>query len=131
MKKYRIEIMAGVIVIIGVLLLIDLTPILNAIDRFVVTIARSLTPAMLIGLGLIVAASVFIAWRIRARFLNSAYWRVTVCPRCGGVIHRVHRSAIEKAVSKIFLPHAGRYRCEQCSWSGLRHGRRSERESVQ
>jgi hypothetical protein len=130
MKKYRIEIIAGVIVIIGVLLLIDFTPILNAIDRFAVIIARGLTPAMLIGLGLIVAALAFIAWRIRVRFLNSAYWRVTECPKCGGVIHRIHRSVPDKVVSKIFLPHARRYRCEKCSWSGLRHGRRSERESV-
>jgi hypothetical protein len=130
MKKYRIEIIAAIVVVVGVLLLIDLTPILNAIDRFAVTIARSLTPAILIGLGLIAAASVFIAWRIRVRFLNSAYWRVTVCPRCGGVIHRIHRSMPDKVVSKIFLPHAGRYRCEQCSWSGLRHGRRHERESA-
>ncbi len=124
--NYRVELIAAIVVVVGLLLLLDWTPIMTMVDQVIVAIARQLTTAMLIGLVLIVGASVFIGWRIRVRFLRSPYWRATMCPRCGNPIHRVHRNLLDKVVGKLFLPHARRYRCEkpECGWTGLRHSRR-------
>jgi hypothetical protein len=132
-RDFRVELLALMVIVVGVFLMLDWSPILLVVDQVVVGIeqvvvgaARRLTPAMLIGTVLIIGAGVFIAWRVRVRFLNSAYWRATTCPRCGSPLHRVHRSRLEKAASKVFLLHAWRYRCEraECRWSGLRHSRR-------
>lgn len=125
-RGYRVELIALGVVALGVVLLLDWTPIVSLVDRIIVGMARSLTLPMLIGLGLVIGAGAFIGWRGRVRFLNSPYWRATACPRCGSPIHRMHRNVMDKAVSKLFLPHARRYRCEkpECGWTGLRHSRR-------
>lgn len=125
-RNFRVELIALAVLAVGLALLLDWAPIMTLVDRVVVGLAQRLTPVMLIGLGLAIGAVGFIGWRLRVRFLSSPYWRATMCPRCGGPIHRVHRSLLDKAVSKVFLPHARRYRCEKanCGWTGLRHSRR-------
>lgn len=123
---YRIELIALGVLALGAVLLIDWAPVVAVIDRVIVGVAQQLTLSMLIGAVLMVGAGSFIGWRARARFLSSPYWRASACPRCGGPIHRVHRGLLDKAASKVFLPHARRYRCEkpECNWTGLRHSRR-------
>ncbi len=131
-RSYRVEWIALAVVALGVALLVDWTPVMTVVDSVVVGVARQLTFATLFGLTLVCGGVVFIAWRGRVRFLSSSYWRATVCPRCGSPIHRVHRSLLDRVVSKVFLPHARRYRCEQaeCGWTGLRHSRRYGREQL-
>jgi len=125
-RNFRVELIALAVLMAGLALLLDWAPIMTLVDRVIVGLAQRLTPIMLIGLALTVGAIAFIGWRMRVRFLSSPYWRATACPRCGNPIHRVHRSLLDKAVSKVFLPHARRYRCEKadCGWTGLRHSRR-------
>jgi hypothetical protein len=131
-RSYRVEWIALAVVALGVALLVDWTPVMALVDSFIVGVARQLTFATLLGLVLVCGGVVFIAWRGRVRFLSSPYWRATVCPRCGSPIHRVHRSPLDKTVSKVLLPHARRYCCEQaeCGWTGLRHSRRYGREQL-
>jgi predicted RNA-binding Zn-ribbon protein involved in translation (DUF1610 family) len=126
-RGFRVELLTLGVITMGVFLQIDWSPTLSVVDQAVVGVFRQLTPAMLIGAVLVVGVSVFIVWRVRVRFFSSAHWRATACPRCGSPIHRVHRSLLDKVVSKVFLPHARRYRCEkaECGWSGLRHSRRT------
>lgn len=128
MKRFRVELIAAAVVVIGVMLIIDWQPILNGVERVVVAVAGSVPLSMLLGSMVALGAAMFIAWRMRVRFLRSSYWRASTCPRCGSPIHRVHRSALDKAVSKVFLPHGRRYRCEnaQCGWTGLRKARHRE-----
>jgi hypothetical protein len=118
------------VIVAGVFLLLDWSPILLVVDQVVVGVSQRLTPARLIGAVLVMGAGVFIAWRARVRFLRSAHWRATTCPRCGSPIHRVHRTVLDKAASRVLLPHARRYRCEQaeCGWTGLRHSHRHGNE---
>ena len=125
-RNFRVELIALSVLVVGLALLLDWSPLMMLVDRVIIGLAQRLTPIMLIGLGLVIGAGGFIGWRARVRFLSSPYWRATTCPRCGSPIHRVHRSLLDKAVSKVFLPHARRYRCEKadCGWSGLRHSRR-------
>ena len=129
-RNHRVEFIALGVLVVGLVLLLDWTPVMTLVDRIILGLAQRLTPIMLIGLGLVSGAVVFIGWRARVRFLSSPYWRATTCPRCGSPIHRVHRNMLDKVASKLFLPHARRYRCEQtaCGWTGLRHSRRHHNE---
>jgi hypothetical protein len=74
---------------------------------------------------LILAALVFVAWRLRRRFLISAAWQTYHCPRCGGDLHRLHRSTLDRLLSRSLLPDARRFGCANpdCGWSGLRRRR--------
>ena len=74
---------------------------------------------------LILAALVLIAWRTRRRFLMSAAWQTYHCPRCGGDLHRLHRSSLDRLLSRSLLPDARRFGCANpdCGWSGLRRRR--------
>jgi hypothetical protein len=84
---------------------------------------RNLSVTDLIGLLLVIASVVFIIWRIRLRFQSSPRWRSTECPRCGSPLLRVHRTAMDRIIGKIFLPQSRRYQCsnEDCGWCGLLH----------
>jgi hypothetical protein len=123
---YKVELIALGVAVVSICLLFAGAPILPPVDQASGGAAQRLTPVALIGAVLVVGAGVFIVWRVRVRFLSSAHWSATVCPRCGSPIHHAHRSLLEKAASKVFLPHARRYRCAQaeCGWSGLRYSRR-------
>jgi hypothetical protein len=109
-RTYRVELVALGVLVMGLVLLLDWTPVVTLVDRVVVGVAQRLTLPMLIGLGLVIGAGGFIGWRARVRFLNSPHWHSTVCPRCGRPIHRVHRSLLDKVAGKVFLPQARRYR---------------------
>jgi hypothetical protein len=97
----------------------------------------SLSLSGAIGFILILAAVVFIVWRIRYRFQTDKHWESEICPNCSGPITRVHRSLWDRLLGAFFLPEARRYRCMDltCGWSGLlrrhihRHRRRSEQVS--
>ena len=130
--KFRIEIIAVIVVVVGAILLFDLTPIARTVDRIVVSIFGRLTPAAVIGPALIAGAGLFIGRRLRVRFLRSTYWHVSVCPRCGGPLHRVHRSWLDRITTNTLLPRARRYRCSNadCRWEGLRRSQRRDSQVV-
>jgi predicted RNA-binding Zn-ribbon protein involved in translation (DUF1610 family) len=75
------------------------------------------------GLILVIAAFVFVGWRIRKRFLQSDYWLSAACPRCEGKLDRIHRSALDHWLTHRLLAHGRRYKCSNCGWSGLLHRR--------
>jgi hypothetical protein len=141
-KEYRIEFSALLVFLLGIFLVLEqleirktakiwLASILASLRNWVVgstftslkTYFKTFSLSDLLGWGLILLTIGFIIWRVRYRFLKSPHWTGTVCPECGGVLHRVHRTSWDKVVSKLFLPHARRYRCftPGCGWSGLRH----------
>lgn len=124
-RDFRALIAVGVVVV-GLVLLLGWSALVAVVDRVSEDVAQRLTLPLLLGVGMVIGAGIFIGWRARVRFLKSSRWQATVCPRCGSPIRRVHRSPLDKVVSKVFLPHGGRYRCEkaECGWTGLRHIRR-------
>ncbi len=131
-QKYRPEIVAVIVMIVGAILVLDLSPIVATVNRIVVLVFGRLTPTAAIGLELIVGAMAFIGWRLRVRFVRSPMWRASVCPRCGSPIHRVHRTWLDRVVSASVLLHARRYCCSnpRCRWEGLRHSRRQDDRQV-
>jgi predicted RNA-binding Zn-ribbon protein involved in translation (DUF1610 family) len=82
---------------------------------------------------MVVGGVVFILWRLRYRFLKSDRWQVLACPKCGGKLHRIHRTSLDRLVGSIFLPRAARYRCsnKECGWSGLRQTRQGSAAALQ
>lgn len=70
---------------------------------------------LIILLGVVVAA-------VRWYFSHSERWMVAQCPKCGGYLHRIHRSLFDRLLSATLLPYAHRFECnnEDCDWTGLR-----------
>ena len=145
LKEYRVELLALLIIVLGIFLLVERLEIRQTIwgwlqaagpggRQFLVNIKdwvanyiNTFTLSDLTGWILIILTTIFIAWRIRYRFLQSRYWRATSCPKCGSQnLQRVHRTWFDRILSYILMPHAHRYKCptRECGWSGLRHQQR-------
>ncbi len=137
-KEFKVEIIALVVVLIGVFLLVEpfeiretllrwLSQALSMLDRagaLLVTSATRITLSDAIGLALVLLAGAFIIWRLRFHFLKSFRWVADECPRCGSTLRRSHRTWLDRAFGMVLLPHSRRYRCKnpECRWTGLRHG---------
>ena len=139
-QEYRTEIAAVLVALFGVFLVVEQFEIRETMLEVYLRLADSLkrlalttqeklvayitnfTPSDFLGWVLIIVTSVFIFWRVRYRFLNSDYWKADQCPKCGGELHRIHRSLLDRVLSWIIMPHARRYLCadSNCTWSGLR-----------
>ena len=140
LKEYRVEIIALLIALLGVLLLVgqfeirqtvlgffyrlkdSLVEFARGVDAAITNYINSFSLSDMLGWLLIFATLAFIAWRVRYRFLRSKYWNASACPRCNSKLRRSHRTTFERQVTKFLLPHGRRYSCtnEQCNWSGLR-----------
>jgi predicted RNA-binding Zn-ribbon protein involved in translation (DUF1610 family) len=83
----------------------------------------------LLGGVLVLAGLAFIIWRGRYHFYRSEYWKAVNCPKCGGTLHRIHRTAWDRFLSRTLLLGARRYQCKnpECGWSGLRQKRDEDR----
>ena len=148
LKEYWIEISALLILSLGVFLLIERMEIRSTIWRAILgakiliqSEAESFVKGMIVFVGnftlsdaigtmFIILAVIFALWRIRYRFLHSDRWLATTCPKCGGELHRIHRSKFDHILSRTLLPKSHRYECAnpECNWSGLRRRGRRRRE---
>lgn len=74
----------------------------------------------LLGYALIVSAVVAIVGRLRWRLQRSPSLTELCCPKCGGNVHRKHRTLPDRLLSLLVPVH--RYRCVnyECHWQGLR-----------
>ena len=145
LKKYRIEILIVVGLILAIFLLFEQTNIrgmllgwaivagnlgLNLVVRLVnglVSLRSHFGLSELIAIPMLIGVVVLLIWRIRWRLRNTPALVDAHCPRCGGGLQRVHRHSIDRAIS-IFVP-VRRYRCanRDCDWSGVRVSTRSGR----
>ncbi len=63
------------------------------------------------------------------RFLLSIWLHRDTCPRCGYGLERVKRSALDRALGRLFFFPIGRFQCSyyRCSWEGIStHSERSK-----
>ena len=140
-RKYRIELLALLLALLGLFLVTEKLDIraslrlgilwlfnqgkaaLQGMNAWLTAYMTQLTISDFIGWLLIVLTTIFIAWRVRHHVLRSEWWRITVCPRCGGELAREHRTVLDRLITRIFLPHGRRYVCTnpECKWTGLRH----------
>lgn len=146
-KEYRVELIALLLVLLGVFLLVEqfnirLT-VRESIEQLITYVPQFLTSSQevflsylsrftlsdLLGWVLIISTTIFVAWRFRYRFLRSSTWRSTTCPKCGSPLNRIPRKRIHYLLGKTVLPHGRYYQCsnKDCSWTGLRHRHRKQR----
>lgn len=147
LKEYRIEAIAVLLALLGVFLLVEqfeiratlrlflenstgwLANLVRALLDGLASYILSFTLSDLVGLLLVISASLFIIWRFRYHYIRSERWLSEGCPRCGSHLHRIHRTKLDHLLTKSLLPHAGRYLCSNssCRWTGL-HDRGEHRE---
>lgn len=145
LREYRVELLALLLTVVGIFLLVEQFEIRTSLKNFLfgsgswlLTFARSIgdwfvvylenfTLSDMTGWILILMAAGFVFWRVRYRLSKSDAWSATVCPRCGGPLHRQHRSSLDHLILWAMLPSGRRYACSnpQCQWSGLRRRRAS------
>jgi hypothetical protein len=142
-KEYRLEIGAGILAALGILLLSQhgmveamftqayfrLTDFLQRAQEWLrADLPRLLLDqpvSALIGWLLVLLAIPFVIYRVRYRFQVSERWEPMVCPKCSSRLHRIHRKPFDRLLARTLLPGARRYECANlaCPWSGLRRSR--------
>jgi hypothetical protein len=147
-REYLAEIILAGIILIGIFLLVErmdirvtlwhglstllggLTSGLELVIGQSVQRITSMTLSDLVGLTLIVVAVVAVLWRVRWRLIHDQRFASDTCPRCGGELHRIHRTRLDHIVN-LFVP-ARRHRCKNkdCDWSGLRFGHSNKHRRV-
>jgi hypothetical protein len=140
-RSYRLELILLVAVALGLFLVLErmslratlaawfrgfITRLLGrfqALDAELTAFLARLSISDVVGFVLIVGAVAAILLRVRWRLLNDPRLTAPACPRCGGPIHRVHRTRLDHLIS-IYVP-VRRYRChnEACHWQGRRVGK--------
>ena len=74
--------------------------------------------------GILLALALFVLWRRRRLVNDRSLWAGTGCPECAEVeLVRVSRHFSDRFYSLAAVP-AYRYSCRNCTWRGLRIGRR-------
>ena len=140
LKEYRVELIAILVVLVGIFLLVgqfdirlSIVRLLQRVAGFLIVQGRlfggwlvayfaTFTLSDLLGWLFIGVAGAFFVWRTRYRFLHSPRWMADTCHRCGSSLQRVHRTRLDRLLGKTLLPHSRRYQCTNtaCGWSGLR-----------
>jgi len=137
-RDYHVELIALAFALLGVFLLVEqfqiratilqalmwlvggLEQIANRVIEVLVYEATHITLSDALGLVLIALAFVVLVWRVRYRLRRSPNLTGTVCPVCGGPLHRIRRTPLDYVIDR-FVP-VRRYRCKDpaCGWTGLR-----------
>ena len=140
-RRYRFELLWLLVVGLGLFLLLErfslretfTTWLIDAIvgllkhfqqlDSRLTVLMTQVSPSDVVGAVLIAAAVAAILLRLRSRAISDPNLTIMRCPKCGGGIHRIHRTAVDRLVS-LYVP-VRRYRCESeaCRWRGLRVGK--------
>lgn len=138
LRQYRFELIGLVVVLLGVFLVFERMNIRTSLLSWLRNTAASLLRGAgrvdnlvndflartslsdAIGYALILAALIILVLRFRWRLRHSARLTLLTCPKCGGNLHRVHRTRLDHMIN-TFVP-VRRYRCAQrsCNWKGLR-----------
>lgn len=134
-RNWRVEIILVVALALGLFLLLERITIraaligwagdlLSATGVVLRSAAGLFLPRSLsdfFGFLLITGVVVLAVRRVRWRLMNSPSLTAKRCPKCGSSLHRVHRTPIDRAISRLFVP-VHRYLCSkpECRWRGLR-----------
>ena len=80
----------------------------------------------IVGAGILLLSALFVLWRRQALVGNKALWFSSGCPACGErELVRVSRRFGDRFYGLAAVP-AYRYACRNCTWRGLRIGRRQQ-----
>jgi hypothetical protein len=144
--EYWVEILVAVVAVTGILVRVtrvDLQAVLvrmsnllfnstrttlsrtgGLIDNFVTSVSLY----DLVGFVLVVAALIFLVYRVRRRYLKQIRWQGDECPRCHGTIHRIHRTRQDRFWGFLVRLPLRRYQCANpdCGWTSLLSGKPHE-----
>lgn len=136
LKQFWIEILALVLLVLGILFLTDKGRLVEGLGNLFVRIFRNISvaveifitffknvlshPSNILGLTLIVAALVLVNIRVRESFFKSPTYSSRKCPVCDEKIQRAEQNLRDHLVG-IFFP-LKRYECSdyKCGWNGRR-----------
>ena len=80
----------------------------------------------IVGAGVLLLLALFVLWRRQSLVGNRALWSSSGCPACGErELVRVSRQFGDRFYGLAAVP-AYRYACRNCTWRGLRIGRREQ-----
>jgi hypothetical protein len=80
----------------------------------------------IVGAGILLLLALYVLWRRQALVGNKALWFSSGCPACGErELVRVSRHFGDRFYNLAAVP-AYRYACRNCTWRGLRVGRREQ-----
>ena len=81
---------------------------------------------LIVGAGVLLLLAVYVLWRRQTLVGNKALWFSSGCPACGErELVRVSRHFGDRFYNLAAVP-AYRYACRNCTWRGLRIGRREQ-----
>lgn len=140
-RSYRFELILLVAVALGLFLLLERMSLraslaaafrgfvgrllgrFQTLDAELAAVLARLSISDVAGFVLIAGAAVAILLRTRWRLLNDPKLTAPTCPKCGGPVHRIHRTRLDHLIS-AYVP-VRRYRChsDACRWQGLRVGK--------
>ncbi|MCF7823845.1 MAG: hypothetical protein K9N35_06690 [Candidatus Marinimicrobia bacterium] len=136
-REFRIEIIIGVLFLLGVFLLVEELDIkifvYHAFANSFRTIGRLSQDILeklfylfgefegsdIVGIILITIACLVFLDRLRQKAI-ARYGDLTVCPDCGENLHMIHRTPVQRILSYIFRLKIRRYQCKACEFEGLR-----------
>jgi len=136
LKQFWIEILALILLVLGILFLTDKGRLVEGIGNLSIRIFRNISvaleifftffknvlshPSNILGLTLIVAALVLVNIRIRESFFKSPTYSSRQCPVCDEKIQRSDQKVLDHLVG-LFTP-LMRYECSnyKCGWKGRR-----------
>jgi hypothetical protein len=141
LKKNWIDILTGFGIILGIVLVFERANLRRLFRRSTIVFQDFLSNTFhqanqgisgflgrfsysdLVGMTLALICIIIIVLRLRYRILASPNWRKSTCPRCGGELHRVHRTSLDRLLARTVLPGARRYLCSDkaCRWTGLKN----------
>jgi hypothetical protein len=147
LRKYWIEILVFLGLLAGIFLLTEQMNIRGLLFGFLKSISewseqaieggiervqviyRGIQLSDAIGIAVVLAAVVVLLLRMRFRFQESENYTGRICPKCGSVFLRVHRTTWDRVLGKVTFIRFRRYRCSnrECGWEGRRKpGRRQK-----
>ncbi|NQV29643.1 MAG: transposase family protein [Candidatus Marinimicrobia bacterium] len=136
-REFRIEILIGVLFLIGVFLLFEQMEIKSVVFKGIVSFFQSITQGFsdflgslleatdlfetsdIVGSILILLALLLLLFRVRQKAIVRFY-ELTECPECGSDLLHVHRNQFQRVFGFIFRLKIRRYQCKNCEYDGVR-----------
>ena len=121
-----LAVLVGTVLLVGELRLI----LVQTLQNFATSLAGRLTairipPSVaILSLGAAAVAATYFGSRYVILQAFPRHHKEEICPRCGKDIHMIHRTWADRLASFALRGHLQRYRCFNCSWTGLHRQRK-------
>jgi len=137
LREFTMEIIIGILFLLGIFLLLEEMEIKTYIFHGIVSFFQAITNGFsnslgaiigtvdiietsdIVGTLLILVAFFLIMHRVRQKAIIRLH-ELSACPDCGGDLLHIHKNYLQRLTSKIFRLKIRRYHCKSCEFEGLR-----------